>query len=129
MDTPMTLDDALQLTRAAEWRRRADGACALQPYAGDAAASARLIELLDDADTAVVQEAAEVLVRAGGDTGLSTVLRALADGDDSVGYAIRDRLIELDLAGEPVAAGSRRLLESAEEPVRRGAAEFLEVVG
>jgi hypothetical protein len=59
---------------------------------GDARVFAQLIRSLDDADTAVVEEAAEVLVVRGGVSGLREVLRRMTTADDDIFYYIRDRL-------------------------------------
>lgn len=125
----MSCGDALKRTHAADWQTRFEAVHALNQYIPDVDVVRRLIELLDDADTAVVQAATEALVLSGGVVELSAVLRALADGDNSVGYAIRDQLVELEQQGEPIAARSRSLLNSEEESVRRGVAAVLEAIG
>lgn len=82
-------------SRSSSWDVRRDAARALGRLLPATDALARLVELLDDEDVGVEQEAAESLVRFGGDAGLLAVLEALGrrvdDPDaDYIAYRVRE---------------------------------------
>ncbi|MFC4124050.1 HEAT repeat domain-containing protein [Nocardia rhizosphaerae] len=78
-----------------DWEHRRDSCSALGKLLPSSDAFVALTKLLDDPDTAVEQEAAEVLVRFGGVDGISAVLDTLGrraeDGDsDYIAYRLRE---------------------------------------
>lgn len=110
----ISLEEALVLKDDSMWRQRKIAARALARYATDQSSFEALVEMLDDPDTAVVEEAVVSLVTGGGRRGFLEVLRGLALAEDNVGYHIRDSLIALWFDGVPVLDYCRSV--ESEEP-------------
>jgi HEAT repeats len=111
------------------WRERAEAAQALAMHLRDPRAFERLVAMLHDPDTAVIEAAVETLTKAGGVSGLEAVMEALGSDDIHVGEHIRDRLVSLWLAGEPVVERSREILAgNPSDTVRNAASELIETL-
>jgi hypothetical protein len=119
-------DEALSASHASDWAGRRKSAYLLGAAIDDPRAFARLTELLDDADTAVVEAAATELVSRGGREGLSRAAEAFAHGeDDSAGYWIGDAITSLRFEGFPVDDAIKDLIATADNSRAREAAEEL----
>ena len=122
-----SLQHALSLAASDAWQDRKLAARVLARYADNESAFAVLVRMLDDPDTAVIEESVTSLVVARERRGLMEVLRQLGLSDDNAGYHIRDRLTALWLDGTPVADRCREvLLSEPEGPVRDAALEMIE---
>jgi hypothetical protein len=126
---PTSLGQALRLAASPSWRNRCDAALGLTGHVEAPAAFARLVELLDDPDTAVIEMAARSLTTAAGQRGLAEVLQALARSEDNAGYHLRDVLVALWLDGTPVLESCRAILDAeVSEGAREGAREMIKVL-
>ncbi|MEN3359407.1 MAG: hypothetical protein V7637_3389 [Mycobacteriales bacterium] len=125
----LRFEHALTQAAASDWSDRVDAARILKHHVDRPAAFRKLVEMLDDRNLAVIEEAVESLV-ASGLPGMREVLKALYEGEDDAGYHIRDRLNSLWLDGMPILEWSRQLAgESESASVRAGAAEIISQVG
>lgn len=117
---------------APEWNVRHDATWLLGDLLPDAEALRTLTALLDDGDTAVAQEAAEVLVRWDGTEGLLAVLANLgARVDNPDADYIAYRLRELQLFDHiPIPQSARATADSYPSwPVHEGIQQLEEVFG
>ncbi|MEV6323050.1 hypothetical protein AB0M45_17900 [Nocardia sp. NPDC051787] len=103
----------------------------MSAWISDAQARRRLVEMLDDDIVTMQIEAAEALVRHGGELGLLSVLEELGRRDDADVDYIANRLSDLDNFGEfPVLAAASSIAESEISPnARRGLTELHELMG
>lgn len=124
--SPKPVDAALTAATSAEWSDRLNAVRFLAGSADSPRVLDQLVRSLDDLDTAVVEEAVEALVRAGGSRGLHEVLQHLAVGEDDVGYHIRDRLVKIWLDGFPILDWLREILR--DEPTSVAGVGALEIV-
>ncbi|MFC6011324.1 hypothetical protein [Nocardia lasii] len=95
------LDDALTRSRSEDGSTRVNAIPDLGLMISEPEARARLVEMLDDDIVTMEVDAAEALVRHGGDAGLAAVLDVLGRRrDDPDADYIAYRLCELDASGE-----------------------------
>jgi len=124
------LSAAIETLRSESWNQRVSAVQVLAGALHDRSIMSTLAGALDDADTAVTEEAVSALVVHGGTEGLRSVLAFLAVGDDQAGYHVRDKLVSLALAGFPLEAVLKSdSIQSASESVRSGANEVLSALG
>lgn len=119
---------ALTDSRGSSWEQRKAAAGRLGAALPDAAAFARLVELLDDEDTGVGEQAAFELLRHGGRPGLAAVARAYATlQDNTIGYYLAGALQDLWFdEGYPAPAELGALASDGDPDVARGAVELAE---
>jgi HEAT repeat protein len=125
---PESFDAALVAASSSpDWQERINAVRLLASQADDPRAFDELTRRLDDANTAVIEEAAEALVRGGGTAGLQSVLHALATGEDDAGYRITARLANMAHDGYPLVAPIRALLHdtTTDAAVCEGAKEII----
>ncbi|MEV0295965.1 HEAT repeat domain-containing protein [Nocardia sp. NPDC050710] len=111
-----------------DWEKRKDSCIALGKLLPASDAFGALITMLDDPDTAVEQEAAEVLARFGGIDGILAILETLGrraeDGDsDYIAYRLRELQIFEQL---PILQLARNALEVNSSPFAREGLKQLE---
>jgi len=127
--TPRSLEQSLDEAQSPDWQRRSAAASALAAHVDEPVAVEQLVKLLDDADTAVIDEAARSLATAAGLPGLAEVLTALATSQDDVGYHLRDTLVGLWLDGSPILERCRAVLAAGFGPqARAGASEMISIL-
>ncbi|WP_068030712.1 HEAT repeat domain-containing protein [Nocardia mexicana] len=128
----METESPFQASRSPSWEKRRAAAWSLGELLPDPAALECLFGLLDDEDTAVEQDVAEVLVRRGGRAGLSAVLSNLGQRvDDPDADYIAYRLRELQLFEEvPVLQTARQVGDqNASSEIRDGLRQLEELFG
>jgi HEAT repeat protein len=122
-----SLDQALALARDPRFERRQDAARALGEHLPHPRAHSALVGMLADrGDSAVATAAASVLAAAGGEAGLTEVLRAIADGPEGLADWIGSALVDLDVETGTVRDRVLALSGSEDEAVRRGATVVLQ---
>jgi HEAT repeat protein len=122
-----SVDDALlAAAQSPDWSTRCKAVRILAQSLDDPRAVAQLTRSLNDSDTAVVEEATEVLATSGGLGGLREVLRQLSTGEDDVGYHIRDRLINMWFQGFPLISDLARIRDGdADAGIRDAAGQLI----
>jgi hypothetical protein len=132
-----TADGQVGLRAALEHSRSDEGLVGLRAISElsalifDAQARRRLVEMLDDDVVTMQIEAAEALVRYGGQEGLLSVLEELGRRDDGDVDYIAYRLSDLDNMGEvPVLETASFIAETDISPdARRGLKDLHDVIG
>jgi hypothetical protein len=126
---PQSLDAALVAVTSPDWETRLDAVGLLAARVDDSRVFSEMVRRLDDADIAVIEEAAEALVRGGGSVGLREVLRWLGANDDNAGYHIMNRLGVMWLDGFQLLDGLHEILD--QQPTgatREGVLEMLDLL-
>jgi HEAT repeat protein len=121
----MREDPAMELARSGDWRERARAPVQLAA-ASTPAADAALARLLDDPDTAVIDAAAEALLRRGDRAGLRVILAALNNVDTEVGEHILWQFSNLHHEGLPLPDRIKEALHDPDDDVRTSAQEVLD---
>ncbi|MEV6216227.1 HEAT repeat domain-containing protein [Nocardia sp. NPDC051833] len=126
----MDRDQALARIQASDWDVRRDAVVALGRWLPAEDAFAALVAALNDADTAVQQDAAEQLVRFGRGAGLEAVLADFGrrSDDPDVDY-IEYRLRELQLLEQvPLVKSARALGSGLSADALAGLEQFEELL-
>lgn len=125
----MTLGDAVRKAANADWHIRLESVSDLVRHIHCDVAFEQLVVMLNDDDTAVIVAAVAGLVQSAGIKGLAKVLEVLASSEDEVGYFVRDKLVEMWLAGAPIIEFCNELIASDCPPLaREGASEMLDIL-
>ncbi|WP_159922804.1 MULTISPECIES: HEAT repeat domain-containing protein [Nocardia] len=130
-DGQVGLRAALEHSRSDEGLVRLRSIAELSTLISETEARRRLVEMLDDDVVTMQIEAAEALVRYGGQVGLLSVLEELGRRDDGDVDYIAYRLSDLDNLGEfPVLETASSIAESDISPnARRGLQDLHDVMG